>query len=145
MIGVIDVSLNFILEDSPNALLCLRGFGVELGVAIIILIHYFPKVYQVYHIENSMDTMTFDLSKSTTTATQYKYILLLHSMSVSNASMSEMVKKKSMGGSTTRKISLNQRNTGYEEKFKQNADNSDISKISRANLAAILALEEEDS
>lgn len=66
-------------------------------------------------------------------------------MSVANSSISGMVTKKSMGGSTTRKISLNQRNTGYEEKFKQNADNSDISKISRANLAAILALEEEDS
>lgn len=78
MIGVIDVPLNFILDDSPNALLCLRGFGVELGVAIIILIHYFPKVYQVYHIENSMDTMTFDISKSTTTATQYKLIFFIY-------------------------------------------------------------------
>lgn len=77
IIGVIDIPLNFILSDSPNVLIGLRAFGTELGVIIILLIQYFPKIYAVYHISSAIDTITLDPSKSTTAVTKYKYIYLL--------------------------------------------------------------------
>lgn len=71
IIGVIDIPLNFILSDSPNVLIGLRAFGTELGVIIILLIQYFPKIYTAFTTSSAVDTMTLESSKSTNTTTMY--------------------------------------------------------------------------
>lgn len=77
LFGVVIVPFNYIAVDQPDTLLALRSVGIEGGVLVLLLIQYLPKIVKILGKEDNLDTVTFELSKSTATTTVRQYIIYI--------------------------------------------------------------------
>lgn len=77
LFGVVIVPFNFIVVNDPDTLLALRSVGIEGGVLVLLLIQYLPKIVKILGKKDNLDTVTFELSKSTATTTVRQYIIYI--------------------------------------------------------------------